>query len=169
MAFNGVWHTSFTVSDMDTSVAFYNGLLGMEIFHQQVQHNEYTAKLVGYEGAHLKVVMLRIPGAFVGPSNHHLELVEYVHPRGEKTDVSTNRPGSPHLCFITDDIHTEYARLSAAGVRFKAPAPVEIVAGVNKGGYTVYFLDPDDITLEMLQPPAGRPWGTLDGREVTKP
>lgn len=169
MAYNGVWHTSFTVSDIETSVAFYCDLLGLELYHQQVQHNEYTAKLVGYEGAHLKVAMLRIPGAFVGPSNHHLELVEYVHPRGDKTDVATNRPGSPHLCFVTDDIHGDYDRLSAAGVRFRAPAPVEIVAGVNKGGYTVYFLDPDDITLEMLQPPPGRPWGTMDGREVTKP
>lgn len=169
MAFNGIWHASFTVSDMDQSLEFYCGLLGLEILTQQVQHNEYTSKLVGYPDAHLKVVMLRVPGAFVGPSNHHLELVEYVHPRGEKTDVSTNRPGAPHLAFVTDDIHSDYERLAAAGVRFKAPAPVAIEAGVNKGGFTVYFLDPDDITLEMLQPPADRPWGTVDGRPVTKP
>jgi hypothetical protein len=24
---------------------------------------------------------------------------------------------------------------------------------VNKGGYTIYFTDPDGITLELLQPP----------------
>ena len=169
MAFNGIWHASFTVSDMEKSLEFYCGLLGLEIMTQQIQHNEYTSKLVGYPDAHLKVAMLRVPGAFVGPSNHHLELVEYVHPRGEKTDVSTNRPGAPHLAFVTDDIHADYARLSAAGVRFKAPAPVAIEGGVNKGGFTVFFLDPDDITLEMLQPPADRPWGTVDGRPVTKP
>jgi hypothetical protein len=40
---------------------------------------------------------------------------------------------------------------------------------VNKGGYTVYFLDPDDITLEMQQPPAGRIWGSVDGVEVAHP
>lgn len=169
MAFNGIWHTSFTVSNMEASLEFYCGLLGLEIVTQQVQHNEYTAKLVGYEDAHLKVAMLRIPGAFVGPSNHHLELVEYVHPRGEKTDVSTNRPGAPHLAFVTDSIHKDYARLAAAGVQFKSADPVAIEAGVNKGGYTVYFLDPDDITLEMLQPPPGRPWGTVGEEILEKP
>ena len=152
MAFNGVWHFSFTISDMDQSLAFYRDLLGMEVVTEQVQHNEYTSKLVGYPDAHLKVAMLRIPGGFAGPSNHVLELVEYVHPRGEKTDVSTNRPGSPHLAFVTDDIHGDFARLQSAGVRFKAVEPVAILADVNQGGCTVYVLDPADITLEMPEP-----------------
>ena len=169
MSFNGLWHASFTVSNMEQSIEFYCGLLGLELAHQQVQHNEYTSKLVGFPDANLKVAMLRIPNAFVGPSNHHLELVEYVHPRGEKTDVATNRPGAPHLAFVTADIHGDYRRLSEAGVRFKAPAPVAIEAGVNKGGFTVYFLDPDDITLEMLQPPVGRPWGSVNGIELHRP
>ncbi len=169
MGFNGVWHASFTVKNLEASLEFYCGLLGLELYHQQVQHNEYTSKLVGYPDAHLKVAMLRIPNSFVGPSGHHLELVEYVHPAGEPTDVTTNRPGAPHLAFITDDIHADYARLAEAGVRFKASAPVAIEQGVNQGGYTVYFLDPDDITLEMLQPPAGRPWGSLNGVEVHRP
>jgi len=25
---------------------------------------------------------------------------------------------------------------------------------VNRGGHTIYFLDPDGITLELMQPPA---------------
>jgi catechol 2,3-dioxygenase-like lactoylglutathione lyase family enzyme len=169
MALTGIWHTSFTVWDLETSLEFYCGLLGMEAVTQQTQHNEYTARLVAYPEAHLKVAMLRIPGAFAGPSNHHLELVEYVHPKGAKTDVATNRAGAPHLAFVTDDLHAEMARLKAAGVRFKAEEPIEIVAGVNKGGYTVYLLDPDDITLELSQPPPGRMWGSVDGVEVNKP
>jgi hypothetical protein len=24
---------------------------------------------------------------------------------------------------------------------------------VNKGGYTIYFTDPDGVTLELIQPP----------------
>jgi catechol 2,3-dioxygenase-like lactoylglutathione lyase family enzyme len=40
------------------------------------------------------------------------------------------------------------------GVKFKADKPVAIEAGVNKGGHTVYFTDPDGITLELLQPPS---------------
>ena len=65
MPYNGLWHASFTVSNLEASIDFYCGLLGMELYHQQVQHNEYTSKLVGYPDAHLKVAMLRIPNAFV--------------------------------------------------------------------------------------------------------
>ena len=39
-----------------------------------------------------------------------------------------------------------------AGVRFVNP-PEVITAGVNRGGYACYFLDPDEITLELVQPP----------------
>ncbi len=38
--------------------------------------------------------------------------------------------------------------------RFRSE-PVAIEAGINRGGYTVYFLDPDDITLEIIQAPQG--------------
>ena len=169
MAFHGLWHARFTVSDLERSLEFYCGVLGLELQHQQVQKNEYTSKLVGFPDAHLKVAMVRIPNAFTGPSNHHLELVEYLHPRGERTDVTTNRPGAPHLAFVTDDIFHDFDRLKKSNVRFKAAAPVPISAGVNEGGYTIYFLDPDDITLEMLQPPPGRPWGTVNGVELFRP
>jgi catechol 2,3-dioxygenase-like lactoylglutathione lyase family enzyme len=80
-----------------------------------------------------------------------LELIEYVNPRGEPTDTTTNRPGSAHLAFQVDDLWAEYNRMKALGVRFKSE-PVRIAAGPNEGGWTIYFLDPDDITLEMVQP-----------------
>jgi len=79
--------------------------------------------------------------------------VEYVHPRGEDIPLDTNRTGVGHWAFVVDDIHTEFDRLKALGVYFKADAPIAIEAGVNKGGYTIYFTDPDGITLELLQPP----------------
>jgi hypothetical protein len=44
--------------------------------------------------------------------------------------------------------------MKAPGVKFKADKPIAIEAGVNKGGYTIYFTDPDGITHEMVQPPS---------------
>lgn len=147
-----LWHVSFTVSDLGRSLAFYRDQLGLEVVHTQDQANEYTRRLVGYADAHLRVAMVRIPGAPVGPSGHHLELVEYVAPRGEHADVATKNPGSGHLAFIVRDIQGAYRRLKDAGVVFRSE-PVAITEGRNRGGYTVYFLDPDGITLELVQPP----------------
>lgn len=149
----GFWHVSFTVRDLDASVKWYTEVLGLEFVRGQVQHNEYTGKLVGYPEAHLKVAQLRVPGQTIPMSRHHIELVEYVNPRGEDIPLDTNRNGVGHWAFMVDDIHAEFDRLKALGVKFKADKPVAIEQGVNKGGFAVYFTDPDGITLELLQPP----------------
>ncbi len=149
----GFWHVSFTVRDLDASVEWYTKVLGLEYVRGQVQHNEYTGKLVGYPEAHLKVAQLRVPGETIPISRHHIELVEYVSPRGEDIPLDTNRNGVGHWAFMVDDIHAEFNRLKAVGVRFKAEQPVAIEQGVNKGGFAIYLTDPDGITLELLQPP----------------
>lgn len=147
----GHFHTAFTVSDIDRSVRFYTELLGFELIHQQRQSNEYTRKFVGYPDADLYAAMLRIPGVDHGLSGHVLELNQYVQPEGVKLDVQTCNTGAAHFAMITNDVHGMYAKLTAAGVKFKSE-PVAITAGRNAGGFTCYFLDPDGITLEMVQP-----------------
>ena len=147
-----IWHFSFTVSNLERSITFYRDILGMELVHVQEQSNPYTRKLVGYPDAHLRVAQLKTPADTCSPSTHVLELVEYVAPEGVKIDTSTCNVGTAHLAFVVDDIFAAYETWRQKGVRFKS-APVAIEEGINKGGYTVYFLDPDDITLEIVQPP----------------
>ena len=151
----GFWHVSFTVSNIDASVKWYTEVLGLEFVRAQVQKNEYTDKLVGYKDAHLKVAQLHVPGQpFAERANHHIELVEYIHPAGrDDVDLATYHNGNGHWAFIVDDIHKEFARMKALGVHFKADAPVAIEQGVNKGGYAIYLTDCNGITLELLQPP----------------
>jgi len=57
----GFWHVSFTVSNLEASVKWYTEVLGLEYVRGQEHHNEYTARLVGYPDAHLKVAQLRVP------------------------------------------------------------------------------------------------------------
>ena len=56
----GLWHFSFTVSDLDRSLEFYCGLLGMQLRLEQRQANPYTGWLVGYPDASLRVAQLTI-------------------------------------------------------------------------------------------------------------
>jgi catechol 2,3-dioxygenase-like lactoylglutathione lyase family enzyme len=151
----GVWHFSFTVSDLDVSTMFYCDLLGFELVHRQVQHNEYTAALVGYPGAHLEVSQLAVPGQPRGVSTHDLELVHYIEPKGAPWAGEIRDAGAAHLAVVVADIHEQHQRLAAANVHFVSP-PVAITAGVNAGGFTCYFHDPDGIVLELIQPPPGR-------------
>lgn len=151
----GTYHFSWTVSDLERSLSFYCGDLGLELVHRQENQNEYTEKLVGLPGAHLKAALLKYAGSPAGPSGHVVELIEYVHPKGVKLDSTPCNIGAAHLAFLTSDVHSMYERLKSKGVRFVSP-PVAIVSGINRGGYTCYMKDPDDFTLEMLQPPEAR-------------
>lgn len=151
----GVWHFSFTVSDIERSIAFYRDVLGFELILRQVQQNAYTSRLVGYEDAHLEVAQFAVPGEPRGLSTHDLELVEYVSPRGRRGEAEIRNPGEGHLALCVDDADAEYARLRSLGVEFVSP-PNRVEAGVNLGGKVCYFRDPDRIVLELVQPPAAR-------------
>lgn len=148
----GVWHFSFTVADIERSIVFYRDVVGFDLVHRQEQANEYTRRLVGYADAHLKVAQFAIPGQPRGRSTHDLELLEFVAPRGTRGDIGISNPGAAHLAIGVRDIQDRYRRLSEAGVHFFSP-PNPITAGINEGGFTCYFHDPDQIVLEMVQPP----------------
>jgi len=145
------FHFSFTVSNLERSIDFYTNVIGMKLIGSQLHDQPYTSVQVAFPNAVLKAARLTIEGIPVARSGHLLELVEYVNPRGEPTDTTTNRPGTAHMAFQVDDLWAHYNRMKALGVRFKSE-PVAITAGPNAGGWTIYFYDPDDITLEMVQP-----------------
>ena len=100
-----VWHTSWTVSDLDRSIAFYRDLLGFELVETKHRIGAFIEEVVGFSGAELKIATLRIPGAPLPQSGHHLELIEYVAPRGERLDLRTCNIGAAHLAVGTDSIH----------------------------------------------------------------
>ncbi len=147
----GVFHFSFTVSDIEKSVIWYRDILGLELVNRQRQENEYTKKLVGMPDAVLEVARLRIPGVRLGASDHILELVQYVVAPGPIVSLDTNSPGIAHFAFLVDDIIERFNRLKNLGVSFRNP-PVTITEGTNRGGLACYFHGPDGETLEFLQP-----------------
>ena len=141
-------HFSFTVSDLDRSIAFYRDVLGMELSHTMLRLGDDISQIVGFPDATLKIAYLKLPNA----GELSLELIEYVSPKGQKIDTRSYNPGNAHICFEVEDIFEVYGRLKDQGVHFKS-APVQVQAGNDKGGYAVYFTDPDSISLELLQPP----------------
>jgi catechol 2,3-dioxygenase-like lactoylglutathione lyase family enzyme len=147
----GVHHTSFTVADLDRSVAFFRDRLGLEMLYLREVRADYFAQIVGLPGCVVRAALLRLPG-----SSHHVELFQYLQPAGQVHRSRPCDPGSCHLSFLVDDLPALHARLRAEGVEFVSE-PVLITAGPNRGGYGVYLKDPNGILIEFFQPPAPVP------------
>jgi catechol 2,3-dioxygenase-like lactoylglutathione lyase family enzyme len=151
MSIIGADHTSFTVSNMERSLAFYRDLLGFEMIHERPEvTNHYFRAIVGIPDALVHAAYMRIPG-----TAHCLELFEYKHPRGVPLTLMPNYPGCSHLAYYVDDLRALYARLKAANVTFISE-PIYLDEGPNIGGWALYMRDPDGVVIELFQKAPGQ-------------
>ena len=135
-------HTSITVGDMDTMLAFYRDVVGMEVSESRETRHDGEGAGSGFEGLHMKIAKLRL-GGFM------LELIEYVNKKGQKLDTRPTNTGSFHLAFACDDITATYESMVAKGARFKSP-PYDW----GKGRVSAcYGLDPDGNRFELTTDP----------------
>jgi lactoylglutathione lyase len=144
----GTHHTGYTVADLERSLDFYHGLLGLEIVGRQEKQGGYLGAIVGHPDAHVKMAHLRVPG-----SEHVVELFEYVAPEGIAPGrLEPPNVGTSHLCLLTDDLNALYDHLVRQGVDSFVSPPVLVDTGFNTGGYGLYLRDPDGIPVELFQP-----------------
>ena len=99
----GIHHASFTVSNMETSIAFYRDLLGMKVLWDSAQagvkfKGEASDRITGCPGTEQRLV-------YLGINDRFLELVEYTPAGKPLRENKASDVGSAHLCFLTDDIH----------------------------------------------------------------
>ena len=151
MNYTGVDHISYSVTDLDRSIAFYTLLLGEEPFLRKTWDQEYAGRLCGYDRIVLEGAFWRLPQENV------LELLEFKVPEAGTVKMELYNAGNSHLGLVCDDMRAEFARLKAAGVEFQSPDVIEIPWGPYKGGLAVFVRDPDGIFIELFQVPPGGP------------
>jgi lactoylglutathione lyase len=138
-------HVGFTVFDLDRSLAFYCGLLGLEMEWERVYEEEYVRQVVAYPGLRLRCAFLKLPG-----TETRLELLEYQNVPRQQVHLHRSNPGNAHICLALKDLDQLYDRLKSAGVDFVS-APVVSTGGHYKGSKTVYLHDPDGISLQLME------------------
>lgn len=115
----GVVGVIIWTEDLDSLVSFYRDTLGLE------QHSD-----------HGDLVSFRWGGMRLGVGRH------------SKVRGRTSEPYRVMVNLGVDDIHREYERLRAVGVRFTRPPEKE-----SWGGWVSTFSDPDGNTLQLMQLP----------------
>lgn len=135
-------HTAISVSDLDESIYFYCGLLGMTL-EWRMNHRQGDAleQVVGMKNVDVSIAMLSGWGS-------RIELLQYHSPRGKP--YPTNKlqcdKGIIHLAFQVENIDGLYKQLLAQGVKFNTSPQV-----LRPGVKATYFHDPDGMTLELVQ------------------
>lgn len=136
-------HTSFTVSSLDRTLAFFTECLGFQLLSRAPRDPKVVERITGVEGADMEIAFVRGPGQVV-------ELIEYKAP-ASKGRVNS-RPcdtGFAHLALNVDDVDAAIAAAVPYGVVAINP-PITIDQGPNKGKKVVYLRDPDGVTLEFI-------------------
>jgi len=139
-------HTSFTVSSLDRTIAFFRDCLGFQVVSRAPRDPAIIRQVTGVAGAEMEVAFLRGPGQVI-------ELIEYKAP-ADRGRVSA-RPcdtGFAHIAFDVDDAEAAVAAVAKHGVHPINP-PVAINAGPNKGRKVVYVRDADGVTIEFIEAP----------------
>lgn len=138
-------HVSVTVADLDRSIAFYRDALGLPFLGRGGSDGPDISRITGLSEVRVEWAELDLGGGQL------LELLRYVSPDGPPLDQGTNRPGSGHIGIAVDDIDAAYRRLVSAGVTVRS-APVAISeAGDWYGVRSLYALDPDGVTIELVE------------------
>ena len=137
-------HTMVRVSDLDKSLAFYCGLLGMvETRRTDSEKGRYTNIFLA---ASADEAVARDAKAPV------LELTYNWDPEDYKGGRNFG-----HLAFEVDDIYSLCQSLSNAGVTVNRPP---------RDGYMAFIRSPDGISIELLQAGGPRepaePWASME-------
>ena len=119
-------HTRFRVHDMDRSINFYNGILGMKIIEEKISPR----------GSQL--VFLRLP-----KTDCDLELCSF--PDSGEIEVPEDLV---HLAFEVQDLDKCVAKLKERGVPI-TEGPIQTESGTR----FIFIEDPDKYEIELMQHP----------------
>ena len=136
-------HTMIRVRDLEESLAFYSGLLGLvEIRRIENRAGRFT------------LVFLAAPGDQGRASTDWAPLVELTYNWDPEDYGSARNFG--HLAFEVDDIYATCAKIAAGGVTISRPP---------RDGRMAFIRSPDLISIELLQKGAGlapaEPWASM--------
>ncbi|WP_448044236.1 VOC family protein [Bradyrhizobium liaoningense] len=142
-------HTSFTVSDLQRSAAFFSECLGFAETSRSGRDPKLIEQIVGVPDADIEVVYLTGHG-------HVVELIEYKKP-SDRGQISA-RPcdvGFAHLAFDVMGIDDLILAADEYGFHPVSPPVKTGTGGPNAGKRVCYMRDFDGVTIELIESTGG--------------
>ena len=151
----GVGNFSHIVQNLDKSLEFYRGVLGLEVtVNQPFAPNPAIAKLGNTLGAQARYVALKVPGSAIG-----VELIEQKDIDRKPQHPRFYDPGAANLTLRVRDLDSVFAKIAKfPGVKVITAAGKPVTINTPNGSLHVVFVqDPDGFVIELGEgkPPAG--------------
>lgn len=122
-------HVGMTCSDLDRTIAFYCGLLGLTV---ALRKNTERGEM-----------------AFLDTGSGMLEIACPQADVSHSRDVPPHEAGMRHLTFAVDSVDTLFAELEAAGVEvLERPRPAFFTEMIKR---VAFVRDPDGIMVELIE------------------
>ena len=142
-------HANIVTTDMERSLAFYEGILGLTRIFEEELSGEWFEELTNLPKAVARCVFLSGDKG----TGTRIELLQYIKPAGGMVPNNTlpNTQGLRHIAFEVKKISDLFDKLVEAGVPVKS-APVEVpfpVVGMKKSLF--YAVDPDGVIVEFAE------------------
>lgn len=143
---SSIRHVAFVVRDLEVSLQFYSGLLGLSVYLRRTEEGDFIDALTGMSAVRLEWVKLVIPKGGL------IELLQYYHPSDASASQTphpspSNKLGCSHVALTIEDLPTLYERLIAAGYHCNS-APLLAPGGRAR---ILYCHDPDGAILELIE------------------
>jgi catechol 2,3-dioxygenase-like lactoylglutathione lyase family enzyme len=141
-----VAHHGITVTDLEQSVAFFEGVLGFKSTAPGRIGGEFASQVTGVPGADISIAFVKAPGL-------NIELLQY-HAPPDRVRVKPRAcdVGSVHLALYVDDVAAAIAAVVPAGW-LPLGEPQTIEKGPRAGGRAMYVRDEDGTTIEFIERP----------------
>lgn len=136
--FTTIDHVGIAVSDLDEAIAWYHDHFGMDVVHQEINHDQGVRE-----------AMLRVSGDDTGPL---LQLLAPLRPDSPIARfIERGGPGLQQLAYRVDDVEETADTLRRRGLRVLYER-----ARRGTGGSLVNFVHPKDaggVLVELVQAP----------------
>jgi catechol 2,3-dioxygenase-like lactoylglutathione lyase family enzyme len=136
----GVHHLAISTPDIERFIAYYHRMFGFERVGggEWQPGNDRIDRMVGLKDSSARYAMIRL-------GTLHIEVFQYTAPPGHTVHPRMCDHGLTHLCLYSNDIMSDYERLTALGMAFNCPP------GGSAATRATYGQDCDGNTVELLQ------------------
>lgn len=150
MKITGVHHFSFSVTNLDRTIEFYEKVLGVQVRSRGRNKYETLGRALFGTKWGVDQPQADLELAFIQLGENRIEFIEYKDPKAQPYHKNPSIAGSAHLSLKVDDIEGIRKKMEAAGVEFHSPINTYMEEGKGELKWC-YFRDPDGIVLELVQ------------------